>query len=124
MYAAGVARTESAAYLFGGLGKSGALRQIVRYAPSEGAATVMNAQLPLAAYNVGAVWADTVIYIVGGMAGVHQPQILRYDPTSDALTTMDAKLPVGVEEPAVFWDGSWVWMLRKKDSVRARALRF
>ena len=114
MYAAGVAWTESAAYIFGGLGKGGALRQIVRYVPSEGSATVMNALLPLAAYNVGVVWADSVIYIVGGMAGVHQPQILRYDPTSDTLTTMDAKLPIGVEEPAVFWDGSWVWILGGK----------
>jgi hypothetical protein len=114
MYAAGVAWTGSAAYIFGGLSKSGALRQIVRYAPAEGTATVMSAQLPLAAYNVGAVWADSVIYVVGGMAGVHQPQILRYDPASDTLTTMEAKLPVGVEEPAVFWDGSWVWILGGK----------
>lgn len=115
-YAAGVAWTETAAYLVGGLDKSGALSRIVRYSPSEGVATVMTAQLPKAAYNVGAVWADGVIYIVGGVAGVHLPQILRYDPASDTITTVAATLPVGVEEPAVFWDGAWVWVLGgKKD---------
>jgi N-acetylneuraminic acid mutarotase len=107
--------TDTAAYLFGGLGKNGALSQIVRYSPSEASATIMKAQLPKAAYNVVAVWADSVIYVVGGyVAGVHLTQILRYDPSSDTLTTMTATLPVGVEEPAVFWDGSLVWVLGGK----------
>lgn len=117
-YAAGVAWTGSAAYLFGGLGVAGVLSQIVRYEPSTGIARTMNARLPQAAYNVGAVWTGAAIYVLGGVNGTHLTQILKYDPASDTLSTLPSTLPVGTEAASVFWDGSAVWILGgKTDAV-------
>jgi len=77
-YAAGVAWTGSAAYLFGGLGCTTVLSQSVRYVPGRGT-TIMTAKMPMAAYNVAAVWTGSRIYVFGGQKGGSLTQILAYD---------------------------------------------
>ena len=41
-------------------------------------------------------------------------QILAYDPATDSLSALASTLAIGVEAPAVFWDGSLVWILGGK----------
>lgn len=99
--------TGSSAYVFGGLGPSGALDEVVRYDPANGTATVV-AHLPAPRYATSAVWDGTYAYLFGGrVAGASTTTtILRFDPVANAVATLSVALPEARSDASAVWTGS------------------
>lgn len=102
--------TGALALLFGGMNKSVATDEIVRYDPASGVAAVASAKLPTPRIQTSAVWDPTgrVAYVFGGAEGAtFHNTILKYDPASDALTILPTLLPSGRAATSAVWgDGA------------------
>lgn len=87
------------AYLFGGVGDSGCVDQILAYDPVQDAVTALTASLPTElAYAAAAYDAATaMVYVFGGwnpdVPGEYLDQIVAFDVYSETATLLPARLP-------------------------------
>lgn len=103
------------AYVFGGTDYGAAMTdEIVRFEPTTGQISVMQAHLPSPSFGMAAVWdGERYAYIFGGSVEVAEPcgptsdRILRYEPATDTLTVLPERLPGGRSLAGAAWvDGA------------------
>lgn len=111
------------AYVFGGRGSAGLLRDIVRYSPgldgTRDGVAIMSSRLTSPRDNTRAVWDGHRAFIIGGDedysddydgnggwgadTGTKSQLILEYEPATDELS-LAGTLPTGLEGVGAAWD--------------------